>query len=41
MVSGKTAVLHALNPKFKDIELEESHGYRIIGVMVESSKKYK
>lgn len=41
MVSGKTIVLHPLNPKFKDIELKEDHGYRIIGVMVESSKKYK
>ncbi len=41
MVSGKTIVLHPLNPKFKDIELKEDHGYRIVGVMVESSKKYK
>jgi SOS-response transcriptional repressor LexA len=41
MVSGKTIVLHPLNPKFKDIELKEGHGYRIVGVMVESSKKYK
>jgi SOS-response transcriptional repressor LexA len=41
VISGKTTVLHPLNPKYKDIVLHEGDGYRIVGVMVESSRKYK
>ena len=37
---GDKIILHPLNPKYKDIELEESERYEIIGKVVEKVKKY-
>jgi SOS-response transcriptional repressor LexA len=38
---GKTAVLHALNPRYKDITLKKDLGYRIVGVVAEKSTSYE
>ncbi len=38
---GKTQVLHPLNPKYDDIELNRETEYRIIGVVIEKKKKYR
>ncbi len=38
---GKTRVLHPLNPKYEDIELNKEIEYRIIGVVIEKKKKYR
>jgi SOS-response transcriptional repressor LexA len=38
---GKTRVLHPLNPKFDDIELNRETEYRVIGVVIEKKKKYR
>jgi len=38
---GKTRVLHPLNPKHEDIELNRETEYRIIGVVIEKKKKYR
>lgn len=39
-IYGGAKVLHPLNPKYPDIELTETHQYRIIGKVVEKKKKY-
>ncbi len=38
---GKTRVLHPLNPKYDDIELNRAIEYSIIGVVIEKKKKYR
>lgn len=38
---GKTRVLHPLNSRYEDIELDKNSEYRMIGVVVEKKKKYK
>lgn len=38
---GKTIVLHPLNPKYKDIVLDEEDRYQIVGVVVSKEKKYR
>lgn len=36
---GRTRVIHPLNPKYEDIELNRETDYRVIGVVIE--KKYR
>ena len=38
---GKVRVLHPLNPKYEDIELNRATEYRVIGVVIEKKKKYR
>jgi len=38
---GKTRVLHPLNPKYEDIELNRATEYRVIGVVIEKKKRYR
>ncbi len=38
---GKTRVLHPLNPKYEDIELNRETEYRVIGVVIEKKKSYR
>ena len=38
---GKTRVLHPLNPKQEDIELNRETEYRVIGVVIEKKKRYR
>lgn len=38
---GRTRVLHPLNPKYEDIELNRETEYRVIGVVIEKKKKYR
>ncbi len=38
---GKIRVLHPLNPKYDDIELNREIEYRIIGVVLEKMKRYR
>jgi SOS-response transcriptional repressor LexA len=38
---GKKRILHPLNPKYPDIELDKEVEYRIIGVVVEKKKRYR
>lgn len=39
-VYGKKVILHPLNPKYQDIELDHDERYEIIGKVVEKVKKY-
>lgn len=39
-VYGNKLILHPLNPKYKDIELDKSHNYVIVGKVVGKDKKY-
>jgi len=36
---GKTIILHPLNPKYKDIELDHKKQYHIVGIVVETLRK--
>ena len=38
---GKIRVLHPLNPKYEDIELDRDIEYRIVGVVMEKKKRYR
>lgn len=38
---GKTRVLHPLNPKYDDMELNKNIEYRIVGVVMEKKKRYR
>ena len=38
---GKTRVLHPLNPKYDDMELNKDIEYRIVGVVMEKKKRYR
>ncbi len=38
---GKLRVLHPLNPKYDDIELNRDVEYRIVGVVLEKKKRYR
>lgn len=38
---GRIRVLHPLNPRHEDIELDKEIEYRIIGVIVEKKKRYR
>jgi len=38
---GRTRVLHALNPKYDDIELSKDTEYRVVGVVIEKKKRYR
>ncbi|GBE40241.1 putative HTH-type transcriptional regulator [bacterium BMS3Bbin09] len=38
---GKTRVLHPLNPKYDDIELNRATEFRVIGVIIEKKKRYR
>jgi SOS-response transcriptional repressor LexA len=38
---GRTRVLHPLNPKYDDIELNKDTEYRVVGVVVEKEKRYR
>jgi len=38
---GKTRVLHPLNPKYDDMELNKDVEYRIVGVVMEKKKRYR
>jgi len=38
---GKTRVLHPLNPKYDDRELNKDIEYRIVGVVIEKKKRYR
>ncbi len=38
---GKMRILHPLNPKYDDIELNKEVEYRIIGVVLEKKKRYR
>lgn len=37
---GDTIVLHPLNSKYEDIELEKGNKYRIVGKVVKKEKRY-
>lgn len=38
---GSKVILHPLNPKYTDLELDQTDRYEIIGVIVEKVKKYR
>ncbi len=38
---GRTRVLHPLNPKYDDIELNREAEYRVNGVVIEKKKRYR
>jgi len=38
---GKMRVLHPLNPKHDDMELNKNIEYRIVGVVMEKKKRYR
>lgn len=38
---GTKIVLHPLNPKYQDIELDKQSEYKVVGVVVEKVKKYR
>jgi len=38
---GRTRVLHPLNPKYDDIELNKDTEYRVVGVVIEKKKRYR
>ena len=38
---GKTRVLHPLNPKYDDMELNKDIEYKIVGVVMEKKKRYR
>lgn len=38
---GDKTILHPLNPKYNDIELNHDERYQIVGVVVEKIKKYR
>jgi SOS-response transcriptional repressor LexA len=38
---GKKRILHPLNPKYPDIELDKEVQYRVIGIVVEKKKRYR
>jgi len=38
---GKMRVLHPLNPKYDDMELNKDIEYRIVGVVMEKKKRYR
>jgi len=38
---GRIRVLHPLNPRHEDIELDKGSEYRIIGVIIEKKKRYR
>ena len=38
---GRKKILHPLNPKYEDIELDSNKRYTIIGKIIEKIKKYK
>lgn len=40
-IYGKKTILHPLNPKYQDIELDQKKNYEIVGVVVQKSKSYK
>ena len=38
---GKTRLLHSINPKYEDIELNRDTEYRVMGVVIEKKKRYR
>ncbi len=37
---GTKRILHPLNPKYQDIELSDKKQYRIVGRIMEKTKRY-
>ena len=38
---GRMRVLHPLNPRYEDIELDKGSEYSIIGIIIEKKKRYR